>query len=196
MAQTKKLYLSLNFDFDFDLMAMEHDLDELGKQVFPWAIVGFLNSIAFDARRKLIKGLNEDLDTPNYFTSGALGEARAPGRRRWQLLGGLRAGRAGRVSGFSGLRRHAPPSGRRAGQSQHHPALGMRSSKRLAWTMPRSRRRAHPLCCARDGALRRYLPDNALNVETPSSIAAITRPRRSPLKLLVITTLLANHQEQ
>lgn len=57
--------------FDFDYKQMERQLEGIARKALPAAAAGFLNGVAFDARDRMVKGLNEDFDRPNNFTKKA-----------------------------------------------------------------------------------------------------------------------------
>lgn len=57
--------------FEFDVREMQRGLDDIAKKHLPKAAAGFLNGVAFEARKQLIKHNSEAFDRPVKFTDRA-----------------------------------------------------------------------------------------------------------------------------
>lgn len=53
---------------DIDLKAYLRTADDIGKRALPKAAAGYLNGVAFEARREIIAGMDVDLDRPVPYT--------------------------------------------------------------------------------------------------------------------------------
>ena len=61
----------MRLDLDFDYARLEHDLDAIGKKALPKAVAGYLNGIAVEARKNMIKHNSEAFDGHVRFTDQA-----------------------------------------------------------------------------------------------------------------------------
>src|SRR5688572_23477587 len=61
----------MKLDFDFDYSRLMNDLDAIGKKALPKAAAGYLNGIAVESRRLMIKHNSEAFDGHVKFTDQA-----------------------------------------------------------------------------------------------------------------------------